>query len=183
MALIEIYHTVADMYAVDPDWTDTEAIIEGQWVALESVSGNIYAKRADGRTERVIGVAGDTMSNTVSGTPFAASVVVNPAGATRQTENRVSDFFNETLASGKITVYHGAGKFATDMYATGVTFTVGQQCFVTAAGNLTNANAGTNQVVATCVAPPAAWPSGVPGTDVQGSISLGTYVTFVLTIN
>ena len=183
MALIEIYHTVADYYSVDPDWTAGEAIIEGQWVALETVSGNTYAKIADGATDRVIGVAGDTMSNTVSGTPYAASVVVNAAGATRQTENRVSDFFNETLASGRITVYQGAGKFATDQYATGVTFAVGEQCYADGSGDLTNANAGNGQVLGTCVGTPSAFPSGVPGTDISGSISLGTYVTFVLTIN
>jgi hypothetical protein len=180
MALIEIYHVVADMYDVDPDWTNAEAIIEGQWVALESVSGSIYAKRADGTDERIIGIAGDTMSNTTSGTPYATAVLVNPAGNTRQTENRVSDMFNETLASGKITVYNAGGKFATDQVRSGVTFTVGQALYCDAAGNTTNADAGNAQIVGICVDPVSAYPSGVPGTDVEGSISLGNYLTILI---
>ena len=116
MALIEIYHVVADMYAVDPDWTSSEAIIEGQWVALETVSITVYAKRATGVSDVVIGVSADTMSTTQAGTPYAAQVLVNPAGQQRWTQNRVSDYFNETLASGRITVYTSGGKFATDRY-------------------------------------------------------------------
>lgn len=179
MALIEIYHVVADMYAVDPDWTAAEAIIEGQWVALETISSNVYAKRADGSTELVIGVAGDTMSTATAGTPYAAQVLVNPAGATRWTQNRVSDYFNETLASGLITVYTSGGKFATDQYAA-VTFVAGTRLYVDANGDLTNVDAGNAQVVAICVAPIAMYPSGVPGTDIDGSMSLGNFVTFKL---
>ena len=179
MALIEIYHIVADYYDVDPDWTAADAIIEGQWVALETVSSVVYAKRADGTTETVIGVAGDTMSTATAGTPYAAQVLVNPAGATRWTQNRVSDYFNETLASGKITVYTAGGKFATDQYAA-VTFAAGERLYVDASGDLTNVDAGNGQIVGTCVAPIAAYPSGVPGTDIDGSMTLGNFVTFTL---
>jgi len=182
MALIEIQHVVADMYAVDPDWTAAEAIIEGQWVALEAVAGVTYAKRCDGDADTAIGVAGDTMSNITSGTPYAASVVVNAAGGTRQTENRVSDFFNETLASGKITVYHSGGTFATNQFDADTVFVVGDNCYVTSTGNLTNDISTTAQIVGLCVGPIAAFPSGVPGTDVTGSITLGNYVTFKMLI-
>lgn len=179
MALIEIYHVVADMYAVDPDWTT--AINEGEWVALTTSGTSVYAQRADGSTDRVIGVAGDTMSNTTPGTPYAAQLVVNAAGATRWTQNRVSDFFNETLASGKITVYTGGGKFATDKFVGAGAFAAGTELYVSTAGLLTSVDAGNSQVVAVSVAAAAAYPSGVPGTDTtDGSLSLGDYLTFIM---
>jgi hypothetical protein len=35
-------------------------------------------------------------------------------------QNRVSDMFDETKASGKMTVYHSGGEFATDQFAANV---------------------------------------------------------------
>ena len=183
MALIPVFHVIPDEYEVDPDWTNTEAIIAGQWVALETVSGSVYATRADGSTDRVIGVSGDTMSNTTAGTAYAADVVVNSAGGTRSTQNRVSDYFNETMASGKLTVYHSGGKFHTDQYSTTVTFAAGEALYADANGDLTNADAGNAQIIGTCTQGVHAEPSGVPGTDTtDGSLSLGNYVTFILDI-
>jgi len=182
MALIEVLHVAADMFLVDPDWTND--ILEGQWVSLTTVSGTVYAQRADGSADRIIGIAGDTQSNTTAATPYSAAVTINSAGATRQTENRVSDFFNETIASGKITVYHSGGTFWTDRLRAGVTFAAGQQIFVDANGNTTNANAGNGQVTGVCLQGITAYPSGVPGTDTpDGSISLGNYVKLRLNID
>jgi len=93
MALIEVLHVAADMHLVDPDWATD--ILEGMWVSLTTVSGTVYAQRGDGSADWICGIAGDTQSNTTAATPYSAAVTINSAGATRQTENRVSDFFNE----------------------------------------------------------------------------------------
>jgi len=179
MALIEVLHVAADMHLVDPDWATD--ILEGMWVSLTTVSGTVYAQRGDGSADWICGIAGDTQSNTTAATPYSAAVTINSAGATRQTENRVSDFFNETIASGKITVYHAGGTFWTDQVRAGVTFAAGQQLYADANGRLTNADAGNGQVVADCTQGITAYPSGVPGTGTpDGSISLGNYVKIQL---
>ena len=129
MALIEILHVVADMYPVDPDFTDE--IVEGTLLTLDS-SGNAAICT---RNKRCIGIAGDSQSNTGvntgnpssdthPNTPYSASLIINGSGATRVTSNRVSDFYNETLASGKITVYHSGGVFATDLFESTVSSSV-----------------------------------------------------------
>jgi len=177
MALIEILHVCADMFEVDPDWTAVDAIIEGEWVSLQTVSGNVYAERADGVHE-VIGIAGDTMSDTTAGTPYAANVSVASNARQRSTQNRVSDYFNETLASGKITVYHSGGRFATDQLGN-VTFAAGQPVYADANGNTTNVATAAG-IVGIALGAAGAFPSGVPGTTIQGSMSLGTYLEFVM---
>jgi len=178
MALIEILHVCADMFEVDPDWTAADAIIEGEWVSLQTVSGNVYAERANGVHE-VIGIAGDTMSDTTAGTPYAANVGVSNNARQRSTQNRVTDYFNETLASGKITVYHGGGRFATDQLNAGVTFAAGQPIYADANGNTTNV-ASAAGVVGIALGAAGAFPSGVPGTAVLGHMSLGTYLQFIM---
>jgi hypothetical protein len=177
MALIPIFQVVADEYYVDPNWTTD--ILAGNFVTL---SGG-YAVRANGNTDSILGVAGDTQSTSSSVTPYATQLIINGAGQKRWTENRVSDFYNETGASGKITIYTSGGKFATDLYGTMVTTATANSLYVGTTGKLTSSTpGGTANVVAKLVAAPTAWPSGVPGTDVSGSTSLGTYITFVLQI-
>jgi hypothetical protein len=97
------------------------------------------------------------------------------------TQNRVSDFFNEALASSLMTVYHAGGRFASDQFVAGLTYVPAQVLYSNAAGLLTNVNGGGN-IVGRVVAAPQAWPSGVPGTDVAQSISLGTYLDFILNV-
>ncbi len=178
MALIEEYHVVADMYPVNPD--TNPSIIEGMHIMLD-VDG--FAVTATGGTATYsIGIAGDSTTEATgdsNNTPFQDSLVINAQGATRRTENRVSDMFNETLASSKITVYQGGGKFHTDQYVTTDTFVTGDPLYVSAAGLLTVTAATNTQVVGICTNVPRQYPSGVPGTDTaDGSISLGFYVTF-----
>ncbi len=186
MALIEIYHVVADMYPVDVDWTNP--IIEGQCVRL--TAGGQAARATGGVGTRTMGLAGDSMTTTVPTaanphTPYSAALTVNGAGGTQWTQNRVSDAFNETLASGMITVYNGGGKFATTEYeilagAAPIAYGVGNALYSSANGRLTNVASVSAVIVADVVGTPAAYPSGVPGTAVQSSMSLGTYMTVVL---
>lgn len=175
MALIEVYHVVADYYDVDPDYTGT--IIEGQAVTLDA---NGYVAPTDAG-DAVIGIAGDSIS-TSGATEWSANVTINGAGATKTTENRVANAGDETLGSGKLTVYTSGGKFRSDQYDATQTYAPGDTLYATDDGNLTT-EAATNSVVGTVVEGPSAFPSGVPGTDVDGSISLGTFVTFVLNID
>ena len=174
MALIEIYHVVADMYPVDQEH-DIDEIIEGMVITLD-VNGN--ATRC-GLGDVPIGLAADSVS-TVGRTEYAGNVTINAAGATRTTENRVANQGDETLASGKLTVYTGsAGKFATDQYDTTNAWAVSDIAYAGAAGQLVAAGDGAIQV-GLVVETPRAYPSGVPGTDVQGSTTLGTYLTILL---
>ena len=185
MALIEIQHVVADMYSVDPDWTD--AIVEGMLVKLNT-SGLIEA--CDTAGELVLGIAGDTQADTApaggtgtSNTPYADQLVINANGGTRWTQNRVSDFYDETLASGKITVYQSGGKFATDIYESTVDTALPSNPLYTSANGKLTTTPGAGNIVGICTTAAAAWDSGVPGIDTaKGSITLGDYVEFKLTV-
>ena len=181
MALIEIYHVVADMYPI----ADDQTIREGMCVNLNA---NSQIELANVAGERCIGIAGDNTvlsgSATNLATPYSSQLTLGAGGANQSwTQNRVSDLAgNETIASDKITVYNGGGKFATDQYASTITtWTPMAPLYADANGQLTTA-AGAGNVVGVLTQGPAAYPSGVPGTDVQGSISLGDFITFVLTI-
>ena len=178
MALKEIHHILAPQFPVK----SAEEILEGQWLTFEAVSGETQVVLADGSTDRIIGVAGDTKSTSDASTPYSADLVVSPSGELRETQNRVSDMYDETAASGKMTTYMGAGgNFATDQISSSVTWanvTPGALLYVDASGDLVNADAGNGQAVAVFVQY-GALESGVPGTDVNGSLSLGNYVTFI----
>lgn len=188
MGLIEIYHVVADQIEVDPDFaTDT---VEGMVVGLTtSGTKTVAAPSSTGGTTNAYGLAGDTQSNTQAGTPYAADLVIgangpvtNPVARTRSTGNRVSDLFDETLASGLITVYTGGGKFATDQYDTTASYTVGAAVQVSATAGIVTSGGG-GATLGVIVEAPKAYPSGVPGTDTtDGSLSLGNYLTFKLTV-
>lgn len=175
MALIVLQHVVADQLPVDQDFAaDIEA---GQLVTVE-VTGLVAA--ADVAGEVVYGIAGDTQSDTTAGTAYAEDLVMGADGAlTRSTQNRVSDFYNETGASGMMTVYTGGGKFATDQWAAAREDNINPSdlLYADANGQLTDV-AGAGNACGICTVGPSAYPSGVPGVDADNSISLGTYVTF-----
>jgi hypothetical protein len=183
MALIEVYHVVADMFPVDRSTNPN--IIEGMVVALNSAGNAIIATGASG--VRAIGLAGDSSEDTTGHTPYAADLVIGAhapgdTANTQSTSNRVSDFFNETLASSKITVYTGGGRFLSDQIDT-QTYVPGESLEVTAGGLLTNVAATNTQGVGVAVSATRAYPSGVPGTDTpDGSLSLGNFLEFILQV-
>lgn len=170
MALVELYHVVADIYPVDSSAT----IVEGN-VVMQNVNGDIVLATGAGGTV-ALGLSGDNKVNTGtdSGLP----------GARPRWKNRASDpNFDETAASGKITVYHSGGKFATDQYDDQVVnYAIGDVLYSTAAGKLTNVASANTQKIGVLVAVPGPFQSGVPGTDINGDISLGNYIVFKLTI-
>ena len=220
MALIEVYHVVASNFPIDS--TNTTDIPQGSIIGID-LDGNVVFANSDAPTYLPIGIAGDSRSTSnTSYTPESGSALTRvPAVRTdgalvvgaygtgaRRTQNRVSDYGNEVLASDKMTVYHSGGEFWTDqyelvrgaglaachynpgslVYASGGAETVGSD--ETAAGE-TAARAGrfTDEVTATfdcgmTLTSPTAYPSGVPGTDVgftalpEGGNSL-SYGTFL----
>ena len=186
MSLIEVFPGVADHYAVDPAWT-TE-VLEGALVKLNTSGSNVYVGLATATA--VVGVAGDSYSTDTSGTPYSESVVIgvsgtvlSPTARLRSTQNRATDMFDETVATGKITVYHGFGTYKTDQYVTGDTYTAGASLYSNASGKFTTTDAGSAVVVGLVMAPPTSEPSGVPGTTTpDGSTSLGSYLRFKLLI-
>jgi hypothetical protein len=77
-----------------------------------------------------------------------------------------------------MTVYTVGGKFGTDQLSTGANFVVGAKVYSDANGKL--ASSGSISA-GYCVGTPSATDNGVPGTDTpDNSMSLGTYMTFVL---
>jgi len=175
MALIPRFHVVADEFAVD----SAAEIMAGSFVKLDA-DGNIV--QATGAVdEYAFGVAGDTKSDH-SGMPSTNNAVIGVGGTSQAFVNRVSDgLADETKASARITVYHSGGKFATDQYDTTGTYVTGAALYVGAAGILQTGSAGSTQIVARVVSE-GAYPSGVPGTDVDGDITLGDYLVFKLVI-
>ena len=194
MALIPKFHILAAHYPVKAG----EHIVAGQWVVLD-VTGEV--KRATGASgELVIGVAGDTKSTHVSGLPETIGAGIGgggrfdvngdpvPAALTDSRtsphahgapfQTRVSDGFDETKASGRMTVYQSGGVFATNEY-TGI-IGVNDPLYATTYGKLT-ASPGL-QIVAYCTVAPGPYESGVPGTDINGSMSLGNYLEFKMVV-
>lgn len=191
MALVEIFHVIADHYATDPNWSS--AIIQGMLVRLTQSGDNVFV--APATQTSVIGLAGDTQSNDTAGTKYSARLVIgasgnvaSPTAKLRPTSNRVSDMFNETLASGRMTVYTSGGKFGTDQYETQnggspITYAVNDVLYASANGKFTNVNGGSALPVAKVVKVPSVYPNGVPGTETpDGSMALGTFLTFKLTL-
>jgi hypothetical protein len=170
MALVEKFHVVAAERTV----ATGETIKEGQIVSLNT-SGQVVLQGAVASVP--YGIAGDTKSTAASAMPGVAS----------GWQNRVSDYFDETKASGKMTVYHSGGEFATDQYATNVA-SLAIMAPLYAFNGVLDSNSGQSSiVVARLVQLAGAYPSGVPGTDINGDIALGgehnnQYIEIKLTI-
>lgn len=195
MVLIPKYHTAVAMFPVDPADVNqintggsetTYGFYNGQMLGINS-SG--YVKKATNAIKPV-GIAGDSLAAAAGHSAYADTLVVNPGGVKKSTQNRVSDYFNETLGSGLCTVYITGGEFYTDMYVAGTSFTVG------ATLNASNASPGFidvsgSNVIGICTSGIAGFPSGVPGADgvpVDYSMPLktfnynGGFISFVMSL-
>ena len=173
MALIPKYHLVAAHFSV----TAHQEIIAGMVVKLD-VNGSVVI--ADGSTNEVaLGLAGDTKSTSVSGLP---STNASSQGAF---VNRVSDTFDETKASGRMTVYHSGGEFATNEYEAG-TYAINDPLYVSANGKLTKTPNISTQIIGYVTQVPGPYDRGVRGLDTlppeSGSMSLGNYLELKLVI-
>ena len=170
MALVEKYHVVAAERAV----ATGENIKEGQIVSLNS-SGEVVIESSTNAIP--YGIAGDTKSTSASSMP----------GISTGWQNRASDYFDETKASGKMTVYHSGGEFATDQFAANVaSATIGSALYAVD-GLLDTTDTHSGGMVGRLVQSAGTYPSGVPGVDINGDQALGgensnTYVEIKLTI-
>ena len=158
MALIERYHVVAAERAV----ASGQTIKEGQVVSLNSQG--LVILQGSGTYDKIpYGLAGDTKSTTASSMP----------GIATGWQNRVSDYFDETKASGKMTIYHSGGEFATDMFHTNVASATIMAPLYGVNGFLdVNDTNITSVIVARLVKAAGAYPSGVPGIDINGDQAL-----------
>ncbi len=182
MALIVEYHVIADMYDVG-----SGAITAGMAITLDA-NGLAVAAPTGTVGKAVLGIAGDSaLAAEGQTTAFSAELTIGANGAgTRFTSNRVSDFFDETVASQKITVYNGGGKFhiSDDLFDADFTPAIGdyiQPSAATTAGEWDNTTVTNETAIA--VGGATAYDSGVPGTDTSnGSISLGDFVPVILRV-
>ena len=182
MALIVEYHVIADMYPVGGT-----AIKAGMLVTLNSTGLAIPAPTSTNPDQKAVGIAGDSkLTSAAQTTAYSDTVVIGADGAaTKWTSNRVSDFYDETVASQKITVYNGGGKFwiSTDLFDAPSSVTVGHAlgCSGSTAGYWEENTVVEDDICAIAVGLSSSYPSGVPGTDTtDGSISLGTYIPVLL---
>jgi hypothetical protein len=176
MALIEIYHIVASSQPVDPASLE---IKEGMLVAL---TGDGARRVTTGDAGKVFGIAGDTKSTSASAMP----------GIYSGWQNRVSDYFDESKASAKLTVYHSGGEFATDQYvASGSLNASGIGGYLEAdetTGKMKwQATTRTVASVAQLTGAAGVYPSGVPGVDINGDMALkgendNEYITIKLLV-
>jgi hypothetical protein len=174
MALVEKIHVVVAERPVATGQT----IKEGQVVSLNALAQVVI----ESATYPIpYGIAGDTKSTTASAMP----------GIAAGWQNRPSDYFDETKASGKMTVYHSGGEFATDQFHANVAAAVALLVPLYArSGVLDTAGEDatpTTYPVARLTQMDGAYPSGVPGTDINGDMALAgdntnTYIEFKLTI-
>lgn len=161
MALIEIYHVVASSRPIDPASLE---IKEGMLVAL---AADGVRRITTGDAGKVFGIAGDTKTTSASAMP----------GVYPGWQNRASDYFDETRASAKLTVYHSGGEFATDQYV------ASEDLNASGIGGYLNADEttgklqwqGTTQTVdsvAQLTGAAGVYPSGVPGVDINGDMAV-----------
>lgn len=170
MALVELFHVVA----AEQDVASGQTIKEGQVVSMNT-SGEVVIQGASNTTP--YGIAGDTKSTSASSMP----------GVAAGWQNRVSDYFDETSASGKMTVYHSGGEFATDQFATNVASAAIMAPLYAKSGVLDTDNAQSAIIVGYLTKVDGSYPSGVPGVDINGDQALSgensnTYIEFKLTL-
>lgn len=161
MALIPKYHTTAAMFAVDP--AESATLAQGMLVGLNS-SG--YIQKSQGTTVRPIGFLADTVSTSTSYSPYKASLVIGANATEKTTQNRVSDYFNETLGSGLATVYTGTGQFWTDQFKSASSWTIGARAYnFNDTSGLVDSASSSNVEIGIITSGPVVYPSGVPGVD------------------
>ena len=161
MALIEKFHLVAAEVPVATGQT----IREGMIVSLNA-NGEAVVQGAANPIP--YGIAGDSKLTSASAMP----------GVYAGWQNRVSDYFDETKASGKLTVYHSGGEFATDQFDASVTAItpLAYNALYAVDGVLSAANTQSSGVVARLIKLAGVYPSGIPGVDLNGDQALASGV-------
>jgi len=186
MAIIVEQHVIADHYPV------SGSITAGMLVAFNAAGAAVAAPVIGSLTvgQNAIGIAGDSaLAREGQTTAYSAQVVIGANGAaTRWTENRVSDFYDETKASQRVTVYTGGGKFwiSEDLFDAAAGIVAGTRLGVSSATageweDSVSATVADDDICGLAAGANQAYPSGVPGTDTtDGSITLGNYIPVIL---
>ena len=185
MALVEKFHVVAAERQV----ASGQTIKEGQVVSLNN-AGEVVIQSI---THLVpYGIAGDTKSTTASSMPGIGTAVIGgnstSTAVTQGFQNRASDYFDETKASAKMTVYHNGGEFATDMFSSNVVDLKPYTALYANSGYLCSSSESTaSGIVGYLTQTAGSYPSGVPGTAVNGDQALSgentnQYIEFKLSI-
>ena len=189
MAIIVEQHVIADHYPVAGT-----GISAGMIVSLNAAGAAIPASVIGTLLvgQNAFGIAGDSaLAAEGQTTAYSANIVIGAnGGGTRWTENRVSDFYDESKASQRITVYNGGGKFwiSEDLFDAAAGVIPGTRLGVSSATageweDSVSATVADDDIVAVAFRASSAYPSGVPGTDTtDGSITLGNYIGLVLRI-
>jgi hypothetical protein len=189
MALIVEQHVVADRYV-----PGSAAITAGMLVEFDAAGAVNAAAAGTAPGQDCVGIAGDSkLAAEGQTTAFSDQVIIGADNATtarnKFTENRVSDFYNETLASGLITVYNGGGKFwvSEDLFDAPAGVVAGTRLGPSSAtagewDDSVSATVADDDITGLAVGSNQAYPSGVPGTDVTGSLTLGNFVPLILRI-
>jgi hypothetical protein len=179
--LIPVHFTIAGNFPFDntssgPNYT--AGVAAGQPLTVYSNAqvyqgityNKAYVKACSSLSNIVIGLAGDGFRTDViaaaagAAAGYAANIVISGNGDTTLSQNRISDLYKETLASGQMTVYSGSGTFRTDQYDGTQSYALGAPLYSNASGQITSFPNGTSlQVIGHCVGVPWAFPSGVPG--------------------
>ena len=184
MALIPLFHVIPAKATVDPN---SLAIRQGMFVALNGAAG--CRRVTTGDDGNVYGVAGDNYATTSA--DYSLPGLRNTDGTVSGWQNRVSDMWNETQASGMMTVYHSGGEFATDQFVdTNMdAANVGDYLRVDETTGTLENDGTTETVNSVAVLTQAAgtYPSGVPGIDLNGDMALtgensNQYIVFKLII-
>lgn len=168
MALIPKYHTAVAMFPVDP--ADVALINSGSsdltygvyQGMVVGINGSGYVKKAS-NSQLPLGLAGDSLAAAAGHTAYQDSILVSSAGTKKSSQNRVSDYFNETLGSGLLTVYIVGGEFYSDMFVAGTSFTVGTAIKASNTAGFIDAS-GSNSI-GILTSGITQYPSGVPGVD------------------
>jgi len=203
MALKEVFHVIATELPLDSD-TFGDTIPSGRIVVLNA-AGNVILPTVHAGVP--MGIAGDTNAQAFTNAirnPESANVVMGAwhtttSGTTRWTQNRVADNYNETAASSLITVYQAGGEFWNDQYATvqangaAAGYAPGDLLYFVTPDRNANALAGqvihnaaateSDWAVGAVIGEPQALPSGVPGTEVEGSLSFGTFLHMTFNVS
>lgn len=212
MALIEVFHVVASDLPIDPSATPDipqgsvlvlDSTTGNVTVATRTALEDSYTPvgfAADSRSSGITSYTPESGAalNTHEDTDDDGSLednfdktawsqqgflVTGAYGtASRSTQNRISDNFNEVLASGKMTVYHSGGELWTDQYQISdggavQTYDNGTPLFMSGsvAGKVTAKSPGVDTAahlfeyyknrVGLCLRGNTDYPSGVPGTE------------------
>jgi hypothetical protein len=193
--LFPLHFQIAQNVKVSPSANINAGMIVGAVPDTDTTQAAIAAATDNESTEssriRPIGIAGDTTDlrninfGGATSKGYAAQIVINGNGDTTQSQDRISDLFQETLASSLMTVYSGSFVGLTDQVLASDSFVPGGPVYLGTgdnAGLLTITPGGAAIRLGIALSTVTDWPNGVPGVDINSSMTLGSFLKVSLNI-